>query len=430
MTSSIESSSSGTPSTLGLDALRVLAIGHRTAPLADLERMALGREARAALQQRLWRHGLESVALCTCNRTELYWYSRSAEDDAAAEAALLAAAPGRAPTRARFTARSGVAAADHLFRVASGLESLVLGEAEVLGQVREALESAEAAGGAGFALGGLFRAALRAGGRARTETGIGTGALSIASAAVRLLARVHADLAACTVVVIGAGVTGVKVARHLRAERVGRLILLNRTIERAGQAAAELGGEAAGLDELALWLGRADAVIAAAQVEAPIVTLPALRAARPLRPARTLALIDLSLPRAIEPACAGLPAVVLNDLSGLEQIVAHNRARREREIPRVETLIRRELGIFAAQARESSLRPVLAALRRRAESIRQAELERARGSADGAALEQLTRRLVDRLVEASSQALRRAGPGFDPPRAGCGLGRGEGDGAG
>ncbi|TMA31267.1 MAG: glutamyl-tRNA reductase [Deltaproteobacteria bacterium] len=430
MTSSIESSPSGTGSTLGLDALRVLAIGHRSAPLADLERMALGREARTALKQRLWRKGIESVALCTCHRTELYWHSRSAADDAEAEAALLEAAAGRAPARARFTARSGVAAANHLFRVASGLDSLVLGEAEVLGQVREALETAAGAGRASFTLRPLFRAALRAGGRARTETGIGTGALSIASAAVQLLKRVHADLPACTVVVVGTGVTGVKVARHLRAERVGRLILLNRTVERASQAAAELGGEAGALDELTHWLGRAEAMVAAAQVESPMVTLPALEAALPVRPARTLALIDLSLPRAIDPACADLPGVALNDLSGLEQIVAHNRARREREIPRVETLIRRELGIFAAQARESALRPLLAELRRRAESIRQAELERERGAADGAALDRLTRRIVDRLVEASSQALRRAAPALDPPRPPWGLEGADGDGAG
>jgi len=356
VTSSVDTTLSGTHRPRGLDALRLLTISHRTAPLADLESMALSREARAALQRDLWRSGIESVALSTCNRTELYWRSSSAQDDARAESALLATASGPAPARASFAGRSGAAAAAHLFRVASGLESLVVGEAEVLGQVREALEAAEALGCAGFFLEGLFRAALRAGGRARIETRIGVGALSLASAAVQLLARVHQDLSSSTVVVIGAGTTGVKAARHLRAEGVGRLVLINRTWERAREAAAELAGEAAPLLDLPRWLADADAVLAAAQAEAPIVTAEALRDALAQRPQRPLALIDLSLPRAIDPACAELPAVVLHDLSGLEQVVAHNRARREREIPRVEALIERELRIFETQARESALR--------------------------------------------------------------------------
>jgi glutamyl-tRNA reductase len=358
------------------------------------------------------------VVLSTCNRTELYSYAVHPTDHARAEDLLMAAAQGGAPPRERFAQADGLPAAAHLFRVAAGLESLVVGEAEVLGQVRHAIEVAEDAGTAGFFLSGLFRAALRFGGRARSETGIGTGALSVASASIQLLGRVHSDLSSCTVLVVGAGVTGIKAARHLAAERVGRLVLANRTAQRAIDAAAELGGEAVPLESLNDWLARADAVITAAQVDRPLVTADAVARARAGN-RRPLALIDVSLPRAIDPACASLPGVILHDLSGLEQIVAHNRARREREIPRVTALLEHELELFATQARESTVRPLVAQLRQAAETIRREELERARrdGVGDAELLERVTRRLVARLLHAPSTALRRGDLALDGQHA-------------
>jgi glutamyl-tRNA reductase len=362
------------------------------------------------------------VLLCTCNRTELYWHSRGPADDReAAEALLAAAQPGPEPGPESFQEAAGRAAAAHLFRVAAGLESLVLGEGEILGQAREAIEGAEQDGGAGFSLPYLFRAAIRFGGLARSETRISAGALSVASAAVQLLARVHEDLGACRVVVIGAGMTGLKAARHLIAERAGQVVLLNRTRERAQQAAAELGVEAGSLDELPRRIAEADAVIAAAQVESPLVTPELLRTALPARRAGTLALLDLSMPRAIASECAALPGVVLHDLSGFEQVVAFNRARREREIPRVEALLERELEVFETRMRESRVRPLVAELRLRAEEIRREELERARGQeagVDGEALDRVTRRLVDRLLSVPSQALRSGDLALDPQHTG------------
>jgi glutamyl-tRNA reductase len=402
---------------LGIDAIRVLSISHRTAPLADLERMALAPASRVALRQRLAARGIDAVLVCTCNRTELYWHSRGpADDDEAAAAFLAAAQPGAPLNPGSFERAAGLAAAAHLFRVTAGLESLVLGEGEIMGQAREAIESAEQNGGAGLTLPYLFRAAIRFGGLARSETRISAGALSVASAAVQLLARVHEDLGACRVVVIGAGMTGLKAARHLVAERVGHVVLLNRTLERAQQAAAELGVEAGSLDELERRIAEADAVIAAAQVESPLVTPELLRAALPARRAGPLALLDLSLPRAIASECAAIPGVVLHDLSGFEQVVAFNRARREREIPRVEALLARELEIFETRMRESRVRPLVAELRLRAEEIRRDEMERARAQdgVDGEALDRVTRRLVDRLLRVPSQALRSGDLALDP----------------
>jgi glutamyl-tRNA reductase len=398
-----------------LAALRVLSISHRTAPLETLERMALLPEAIAACYRRARSRGIEAVVVSTCNRTELYWMAGDEAPDAGVAHVLPAIEAGQAAG----IEKRGRAAAEHLFRVAAGLESLVLGESEILGQVRDALDLAEQHDAPGYLLSALFRAALRGGGRARQETAIGNGALSVASASVQLLARVRPDLTTSTVLVVGAGATGRKVARHLRGERVGRLVLLNRTFERAAEHARALGAEAAPLEALGEWLAKADAVVVAAQTEAPLITETALAAARRGRIPHPLALVDLSMPRAIEPACANLAGVTHHDLSSLEAIVARHRAEREREIPLVEALLDRELRVFEEQARESAARPVLAELRRMAEAIRRSELERAlsAGGLDAAALDRVTRRIVDRLLHGPSMALRRDGADAGSERA-------------
>ena len=308
--------------------------------------MALAPAVCEELCGRFRAHGIEAVVLSTCHRAELYYRAQAAGDDERAEALWRRPMTGADVEPARLAGRD---AGEHLFRVAAGLESLVLGETEVLGQLRSALEAARGSGSAGPFLSHVFHAALRFGGRARGETGIGAGALSIASAAVRLLQGGGRDLASLTVLVVGAGTTGHKAARHLKAERVGRLVLLNRTAERAHLAAGELGAESAGLDELPSLIAGADAVVAAAHVERPLID-PAVLHARAARRAAPLTLVDLSLPRAIDPACATLPGVRLHNLADLEQVVAENRARRETEIPRVESLLARELDHLVRRA--------------------------------------------------------------------------------
>ena len=322
----------------GIGTLRALAIHHRNAPLALLERVALAAGQREALHARLRAHGIEAVALATCHRSELYYRAESRGDDARAEALWRAPLEGVDVEPARHRGRL---AAEHLFRVAAGLESLVLGETEVLGQLRAALEAATHAGSAGPLLARAFHAALRCGGRARSDTGIGAGALSIASAAVRLLETGSRDLSALTVLVLGAGATGLKVARHLSAEGVRRLVLLNRTAERARVAAEELEVEHAELADLPWLLLEADAVVAAAQVERPLIDPAMVSAAA--REGASLTLVDLSLPRAVDPACASVPGVRVLNLADLEQVVAANRSRREAEIPRVRAIVAREL---------------------------------------------------------------------------------------
>lgn len=400
----------------GLDALRVITANHRSTGFEGLARVSLPASAREALVRRVREAGIEAVLLCTCNRTELYWYARGADEDAVVRAALQAVTPLGSGAVTDFTRIDGLDAARHLFRVTAGLESLMLGEAEVLGQVRGAIEAAEQAGNAGCFLPSLFHAAVRFGGRARSETRIGQGALSVASAAVQHLSRHYPDLTERTVVVLGAGVTGLKAARHLQAEHVKRLVLLNRTVERAREGAAEVGAEAGSLEDLPRWLAEADAVVAAVSVNAPIVTAATLRAACPAGRATPLTLVDLSIPRAMDPDCNTVEEVTLHDLSGLERIVADNHALREREIPRVESLLERELEIFTSQARESAARPLVSELRRRAEEIRQEELRPLLqdGTMDPEAIERATRRIVDWILQGPSAALRRGDLALDP----------------
>lgn len=401
--------------------MRLLSVSHRTAALTDLEVMALPAAVQADLRRTLRQGGIRTVMLCTCNRTELYWCSRSPSDDSAVQAALIAAIPRRVVLpRKSFVHRAGIDVATHLFRVTAGLESLIVGEGEVLGQVRDAIEAAEGAGGSGPILSELFRAALRCGGRVRSETQIGTGALSAASASVQILCQTHPDLAQCTVLVIGAGITGLKTARHLKARGVGRLIMVNRTVQRAMDAASELGAEASSIDDVPDLLTRADGVIVAARPANPLITPAMLRKVFAQGRSSHLALIDLSLPRAIDPGCGRMNGVVLHDLLDLKQIVGHHRAGRECEIPRVEALIEVELEIFRQHLRESNVRPLVAELRRRADAIRREEIARSLqdGRIDAQSVEHLTRRLVNRLLHAPSLALRRGGLELDTPPAG------------
>src|SRR5262245_6131815 len=204
----------------GLAALCVIPMNHHTAGLSGLQHPSIGGDAVAQLHEKLSRLGIESVVLRTCNRSELYWRARAEGHDETATAAF-AAALGLLPAALDGLAirLNGETVAAHLFRVCAGLESMVLGEAEILGQVRIALDTCT---GCGAFLDGVFRAALRTGRQARAETAIGTGALSVASTAVRWLGQ-RIALASSRVLVIGAGETAAKAARHLRAIGVEEL---------------------------------------------------------------------------------------------------------------------------------------------------------------------------------------------------------------
>jgi glutamyl-tRNA reductase len=387
----------------------MVSVSHRTAPIGVLEKVALSPDEAKHLIGLLGRSGIEAVVVATCNRTELYWLPARNQDSHAVSRAMTQVWREPPADFHRYALElEGGDAARHLFRVAAGLESLMLGESEILGQLRAAQELAEGEKSAGPLLTELFRAAVRFGRRARASTAIGQGAMSVASAAVHALKRAHPDLSETTVVVVGAGHTGFKAAQHLRAEGVGRLVVLNRTLARAEAAASRLGAECGPLDDLERHLADADAVVCAVQAPQPVLTEEMVRRAMAGR-ARPLVILDLSLPRAVAPGIENVPGASVIDLSRLEQAVMVSRTRREQEIPRVEEMLEEAFEEFRRAAAETAARPLVSELRLRAEAIRKAEVERAvaAGLGDAETLDHVTRRVVDRLLRAPSDALRR-----------------------
>ncbi len=400
-----------------LDGLRALSLSHRGIGLETLRAHALDGEAAAALHRRLADDGVESVVLATCNRTELYWRTTDDGDDAVTHAFARLTGWPAGTTRLR-----GLAAAAHLFRVCAGLESLVLGEAEILGQVRAALDASP---GAGPFLRGVVQAAVRAGRQARAETALAVGAQSVASAAVQFVARAL-PLDRSHVLVVGAGATGTKVARHLRALGVGRLVVTNRTADRAAALATRLGAETAPFTALQDALGVAHAVVCAVDAPTPLITRDDLAWAAAARQGRPLMAVDLSMPPAIAPdPVAGVTRV---DLAAIERDVAVQHDRRAAEVPKALAVVERELRFLETWARRHALRPLVADLRRKLEGIRQAELARTRaelradrtpgaGAATSDPLERLTRRLLDQVLAIPTAPLEAGHVAIDADQA-------------
>ena len=336
--------------------LRALTISHRTVGLGALSSYSLGGDQAVALHAALTAGGTGSLVLATCNRTELYWQSHGGEHDHEVRAMLsrVLADPAVAVVASPLSGRQ---AAAHLMRVASGIESLVVGEAEILGQVRAALDACQ---GAGAFLTGVVRAAIRAGRMARAETAVAVGAQSVASAAVRLLASI-VDLSAACIVVVGAGDTGSRAARGLGALGPRAIAVLNRTPER-GAAIGVPGASSGGLDRLPDALVDADVILFAVAVATPLVSAEMLTATAACRDGRPLTLVDLGLPPSVAPVeIAGVKRL---DLAAVERVVAEDRLRRAAEMPRVEAVIARELDLLeraavrrAAWARASGVSP-------------------------------------------------------------------------
>ena len=381
----------------GLGALKALSINHRTCGLPGLAGVSAGADGARAVHGALTARGVASVVLATCNRTEVYWRATNSGDGEAAMDVLARVLETPAAALAQQSVSlEGEAVAAHLFRVCCGLESLVLGEAEILGQARSAVESCPSGGPF---LHGVFRAAIRAGRAARAETGIGTGAMSVASTAIHWLQE-RLALRHCRVLIIGAGHTGEKVARHLRAIGVGGLVISNRTLAHAEAVASGVGGDAVPIEELSAEILRADVVIAAVNTPGWILSLGQIRQRLAERPS-PLVVVDLSMPPCVESgACDGLIRV---DLSVIEQTAVAHRHQREAEIPGVEAVIARELDFLREWARHEALRPLVADLRQTADRIRRDELVRAQAELQrspdaGPVLERFSRRLFDRML--------------------------------
>jgi glutamyl-tRNA reductase len=362
----------------------VVGVSHRTAPLEVREALAFPKDhlpealARAREEANLE----EAMILSTCNRVEVYGRPRTADGDATRNVLdFLARYHGRPALGEAAYRLAGDEAVRHAFRVAASLESMVVGEPQILGQVKEAYQAAEGAGTLGSTLNALRNRSLAAAKRARSETGIGKNAVSISHVAVELARKIFGELKDKNVLLVGAGKMSQLAARHLVRSGARATVLGGRTFEKASELAAALGGKAAPFESLRDELATADIVISGTGAAGLVIRqedVEAARAARSGRHGRPLFLIDIAVPRDVEPSVARLGGVFLYDLDDLRAVADANLRERRKEAAAAEALIDREVGEFLDWFRARDAVPVLVALRARAEEIRRAELEKAR----------------------------------------------------
>jgi glutamyl-tRNA reductase len=352
---------------------------------------------------------------------ELYAYLREGVDDARDELIdELAGVHGVERTLLvdHLYVHAGEDVARHLCRVAAGLDSLVLGEAEILGQVGASFAEAREAAAAGPVLTLLFRTAIAAGRRARVETAIGANPATASSMALALAEGALGDLSERRALVVGAGGIGQQTFKAASGRGVGEIAVANRTRDRAVEVARELGGAAYGLDELEDALAWADVAITATSSDAPIVSAETLRAAMARRPDAPLVLVDLAVPADVEREAADVPGVRLFDVDDLRAGLDDTVAARLAEVPKVEALIEDEVGAFGRRYRELDVEPLVAEIRCRAEAIREEELRRTLrhlGAVDPvieAHVTRLSHALVNKLLhEPTAQLRERADQG-------------------
>ena len=383
-------------------------ISHHNAPVELRERAALdGRRAAELARQLAGEHG-EAVCLSTCNRTELYLADESADEaERRAAAALLALEEELGPALYRLRDE---AAALHLFRVAAGLDSLVPGEGEILGQVRAAYE----AGATGRILDRLFRQALHAGRKARSQTAIGESPASVSSAAAVLAEQVFGDLRGRKVVVVGAGKVGEQAIRNLVSRGAAIAFVANRSFERAEAVARRFGGDALPLDAVTRALVEADVLLSSTSAPGVILTKGDVERVLPERKGRPLFLIDLAVPRDLDPAIHELDSCYLYDIDDLEVVVAAALAGRRREAQRAEAIVAAEADRFRDWHTSLEVVPAIASLRARAEEIREAELRRAKlTGAERRAAESVTAAVLNKLLHLPTIRMKQAAAAAD-----------------
>jgi glutamyl-tRNA reductase len=397
--------------------LRLVGLSHRTAPVEVRETFAFAPAEAAEFlargrREEVW---IEAMLLSTCNRTELYATpGPAAARDGGIAARLTAARPRAAGApEPLLYADEGPGALRHLVRVACGLESMVLGECEIAGQVKEAHRQARGAGTAGPLLDRVVPAALRISARAREETGIHRGVGSVPAAALALAQRHFEDLSRARVLVVGAGEAGRIAARLFAAHRPRALWITNRTPSRAVALAEETRAATWSWQCVEGALADVDIVISAVRAPEPVLTHEGIRAAARRRAGRMLVLLDISVPRSVDPRARDLEGVFLHDVDALERLVEQGKEKRRAEVERVETMIEEGLGRILLGEDRRAAEPLVAEIRRSLEDIRVREVERSARNFSPEQrehLDRLTRSLLDKAYHAPMQALREMGP--------------------
>lgn len=399
--------------------LLTLGISHKTAPVALRERLAFTETEAVEFARTLTGTSevREAVIVSTCNRTEVHLVVGDpvrAESDVLG---LLARRAGIRPTElaeAIYSPRN-CDAARHLYRVTAGLDSMIVGEAEVQGQVRRAHEAAMRAGCTGPLSNRLFAAALTTGKRVRSETSIGSSRVSVPSVAVDLALSVLGELRRRHVVILGAGETSELTARALAEQGAGTIFLANRHADRARSLAQRFGGAVVGLDKLPDQLLRADIVLCSTASPHPIVGREELELVMAERRGRPLLLIDIAVPRDVDPACAELDGVTLYDIDDLQAVVARNISTREEEAPRANDIVEEEIHRFARWLGQLDVLPTVGALREHGNEIVERVLAENAGRwetaspRDVARVEAIARAVMSRLLHEPTIRLRGLG---------------------
>ncbi len=395
----------------------VIGLNHKTAPVEVLETVAV---PEATLDKAL--HELsgydqlsEVVLVSTCQRTEIYSVARRYHPAVGAIRSFLAEWGDTAPDtlNSHLYEYHDEAAARHLFKVAAGLDSAVLGEGEVLGQLADAWESARREGVSGPVMATLFRHASEVGKRVRTETAISRGTTSLSQSAVALARAELGSLRERTTLVLGAGGMGEAMAQALAATSDdGRVLVANRTQSRADELARRCGGQAIGWDELGEGLVEADVVLASTGSQSAILHADIVAVALSLRPKRPMLIIDIAVPRDVSPEVASIPGVTLFDMDDIAEFANRGMDGRRREVPRAELIVDAEVARYCERQAQREVAPVIASLFERGEELRTSELERFSsrlaqlGPEEQRAVEALTRGIVAKLLHEPAVALK------------------------
>ena len=413
--------------------MQILQVGlsHQTAPVEIREQLALPEAAIPDALRTLCPdngsgpgYALEGVILSTCNRLEIYAVVEGADcgqEDIRDFLARVSGTP-RPVFDAYLQMREGEAAITHLCEVACGLSSMVVGESQIQGQVGQAHRLALAHGAAGPVTNALFRAALQAGKRARTETAINEHATSISHVAVELTLQIFDELANKTVLLVGAGEMAEMAAKNLVDNGVSKLLVVNRSEGRAATLAKQYGGEALGWDRLAQALWRSDIVVSSTAAPHAILRPDMVASVMHLRRNRPLFLIDIAVPRDVDPAVGEMTNVFLYDIDDLQRVIAANLEQRQREIPRVEAIICQEVDDFVAWFEARDVVPTIVDLRRHMDGIRESELAWAMNKLEGLSEQErnvvlaFSQRLVSKILHQPTVRLKQHANGREAYR--------------
>jgi glutamyl-tRNA reductase len=396
--------------------LVLLGASHHSAPVDLRERVDFSRrgvpEALSVLGEI---HGItEVVVLSTCNRSEIYAMCEDSSQQRDALTSFMSSYHDvpESELAPHLYGRHDADAVRHLFRVAAGLDALVVGEPQILGQVKDAFSTALQRGYTGALLNRLFQWSFGVGKRVRSETGLGEGAVSVSFAAISLAKKIFGDLTGARALLIGAGEMAELTATHLRTHGIGQISVASRTAAHAAALAASVQGEAVPWANITTQLTSADIVVTATGSSEPIVTRAHVDAAMRPRRDRPLFIMDIGLPRDVDPSSGEIEQVFLYNIDDLQAIVRENLTRRQSQVDLAESMVDDDVEQFMVWLRSRAAIPTLVALRKRFETIRQSELERLKPKlaalppASQARIDEITRLLVEKLLSAPTEQLK------------------------